>query len=101
MCPVGFDASSLIQPSRATLHTYGGGIITPVGQVELVCETQGQCYTLVFQLLSKEVIGSQPPLLSGSDCVKLSLIDIKGSTTSAPCAPKDENAAVCQIVSNA
>ena len=30
MCPVGFDVNSLIQPSRATLHTYGGGVITPV-----------------------------------------------------------------------
>ena len=64
MCPVGFDVNSLIQPSRATLHTYGGGVITPVGQVELVCETQGKCYPLEFQLLSKRIMGSQPPLLS-------------------------------------
>ena len=34
MCPAGFDVNSLIRPSHATLHTYGGGIITPVGQVE-------------------------------------------------------------------
>ena len=102
MCPAGFDVSSLIRPSRATLHTYGGGIITPLGQVELVCERQGQRYTLVFQLLSKEVIGSQPPLLSGSDCVKLGLIDIKGSTPqSVSCVPNDENTAVHQIVTNA
>ena len=36
ICPAGFDANSLIRPSQATLHTYGGGIMTPVEQVELV-----------------------------------------------------------------
>ena len=52
-----------------------------MGQIELMCETQGKPYPLQFQLLSKDVMGSQPPLLSGSDCVKLGLIEIKGSTS--------------------
>ena len=81
MCPAGFDITQLIKPSSAILHTYGGGVIKPVGQIELMCETQGKLYPLQFQLLSKDVMGSQPPLLSGSDCVKLGLIEIKGSTS--------------------
>ena len=83
MCPAGFDVHSLIRPSHASLHTYGGGIITPVRQVELVCETQGKCYPLEFQLLSKMVMGSQPPLFSGPDSVKLGLIGIKWDITYA------------------
>ena len=70
MCPAGFDIHGLIKPSTAILCTYGGGVIKPVGQVELVCETQGKFHTLQFQLLSKDVMGSQAPLLSGSDCVR-------------------------------
>ena len=101
MCPAGFDVNSLIRPSHATLHTYGGGIITPVGQVELVCETQGKCYPLEFQLLSKKVIRSQPPLLSGSDCVKVGLIGIKGSTSlSAPSVRNSEDMMVHQLQSS-
>ena len=69
-------------------------------KVELICKRQGQCYTLAFQLLIK-VIDSQPPLLSGSDCAKLALIDMKRSTPlSAPCIPNDENTAVRQFVSD-
>ena len=45
-------------------------------------------------------MSSQPPLLSGSDCVKLGLIEIKGSTSPLrqgdpqECARKSE---VCQL----
>ena len=28
-------------------------------------------------------MGSQPPLLSGSDCVKLGLVEVKGNTPSS------------------
>ena len=45
MCPAGFDIYRLIKPSSAILRTYGGGVIKPVGQVELVCETQ-ESFTL-------------------------------------------------------
>ena len=74
ICPAGFDIHGLIKPSSAILRTYGGGVIKPMGQVELVCETQGKFHTLQFQLLNKDVMGSQPPLLSGSDCVRLDLL---------------------------
>ena len=53
MCPAGFDIHGLIKPSSAILRTYGGGVIKPVGQVELVRETQGKFHTLQFQLLNK------------------------------------------------
>ena len=82
MCPAGFDIHGLIKPSTAILRTYGGGVIKPVGQVELVCETQGKFHTLQFQLLNKDVMGSRPPLLSGSDCVRLGLIEIGRCTCS-------------------
>ncbi|KAL9967070.1 hypothetical protein ACROYT_G025233 [Oculina patagonica] len=50
MCPPDCDIGSLIKPSSAILHTYGGGVIKPVGQIQLVCETQGKFHTLQFQL---------------------------------------------------
>ena len=103
MRPAGFDINHLIKPSHAILHTYGGGVIKPVGQIELVCETQGQFHTLQFQLLNKDVMGSQPPLLSGSDCVKLGLIEIRGRAPSVlhPSDPKEsaEESKVCQLES--
>ena len=76
MCPARFDIHGLIEPFSAVLRTYGGGVIKPVGQIEMVCETQGKFHTLQFQLLNKDIMGSQPPLLSGSDCVRLSMIEI-------------------------
>ena len=82
MCPAGVDIHGLIKPSSAILRTYGGGIIKLVGQIELVCETQGKFHTLQFQLLSKDVMESKPPLLSGSDCVTLGLVEIRGNTCS-------------------
>ena len=74
ICPAVFDIHGLMKPSSAILRTYGGGVIKPMGQVELVCETQGKFHTLQFQLLNKDVMGLQPPLLSGSDCVRLELL---------------------------
>ena len=82
MGPAWVDIHGLIKPSSAILRTYGGGIIKPVGQIELVCETQGKFHTLQFQLLNKDVMGSQPPLLSGSDCVRLGLVEMRGNTCS-------------------
>ena len=67
LLPAGFDIHRLIKPSTAILCTYGGGMIKPVGQIELTCDTQGKLHNLQFQLLSRDVMGSQPPLPSGSD----------------------------------
>jgi len=64
MCPAGFDNHGLIKPSSATLRTYGGGVIKPVEQVELVCETQGKFHTSQFQLLNKDVMGHSHLLTS-------------------------------------
>ena len=55
----------------------------PVGQIKLTCETQGKFHNLQFQLLSRDVMRSQPPLLSGSDCVKLGLVEVKGNNPSS------------------
>ena len=98
MCPAGVDIHGLIKPSSATLRTYGGGVIKPVGQIDLVCETQGKFHTLQFQLLNKDVMGSQPPLLSGSDCVRLGLVEIRGNTCSLDRNnPKGGASEVCQL----
>ena len=43
-------------------------------------------------------MGSQPPILSGSDCVKLGLIEIKGSVPlPVPSVPKESAEKVCQL----
>ena len=43
-------------------------------------------------------MGSQPPILSGSDCVKLGLIAIKGSVPlPVPIVPKESAEKVCQL----
>ena len=43
-------------------------------------------------------MGSQPPILSGSDCVKLGLIEIKGSVPlPVPSVPKVSAEKVCQL----
>ena len=101
MCPAGFDIHSLIKPSCAILRTYGGGVIKQVGQVELLCETQGQFHTLQFQLLTKDVMGSQLPLLSGSDCARLGLIEIGRNTCCSldRTNPKGGASEVCQLYS--
>ena len=82
MCPAEFDIHGLTKPSSAILRTYGGGVIKPVWQVELVCGTQGKFHTFQFQLLNMDVMGSQPPLLKGSDCAGLALIEIRRITGS-------------------
>ena len=64
MCPARLDSHGLIKPSSVILCTHGGGAIKPVGQVVLVWETQRKFHTLQFRLLTKDVMGSQPPLLS-------------------------------------
>ena len=101
MCPAGFNIHSLIKPSSAVLRTYGGGLLKPVGQIELVCETRGKHHTLQFQLLNKDAMGSQPPLLSASDCVRLGLIEIGGNTCSLDRNnPKGGASQVCQLDPN-
>ena len=69
-----------------------------MGQLALVCETQEKFHTLQFQLLNKDVMGSEPPLLSGSDCVRLGLVEIRGNTCSLDRNnPKGGASEVCQL----
>ena len=98
MCPAGVDIHGLIKPSSAILSTYGGGVIKPLGQIELVCETQGKFHTLQFRLFKKDVMGSRPPLLSGSDCVRLGLVEMRANTCSLDRNnPKGSASEVCQL----
>lgn len=55
-------------------------MIRPVAQIDLTCEMQGKFDILQFQLFRKQDMGSKPPLLSGSGCVRLGLVAIKGHT---------------------
>lgn len=79
--PVGYGFDNQYPGSRGSLAHLWRRCHYNLGQVELVCETQGKCYTLEFQRLIEKIMVSQPPLLHGSDCVKLGLIEIKGSTS--------------------
>ena len=98
MCPARVGIHGLIKPSSAILRTYGGDVIKRVGQIDLVCETQGTFNTLQFQLLNKDVMGSQPPLLSGSDCVRLGLVEMRGNTCSLNRNnQKGDASEVCQL----
>ena len=49
LCPAAFDTHHLIKPSSATLLTYGRGMIKPVGQTDLTCETQVTLHNLQLQ----------------------------------------------------
>ena len=55
-------------------------MIRPVAQIDLTCEMQGKFDILQFQIFRKQDMGSKPPLLSGSGCVRLGLVAIKGHT---------------------
>ena len=52
MCPTAFDVHTPIKPSSVITHTYGGGVIKSVGQIELICETQRKLHNLLFEHLS-------------------------------------------------
>ena len=66
-----------IRKTNAQLHPYSGPPIKPVGTVELCCELRGHYETLTFYVVPSDAISPKPPLLSGSDCVKLGLVSIK------------------------
>ena len=63
--------------SPYTLQPYGNSSrVKPVGQVELVCERDTRFYTLLFQVLPDDVMKGKPVLLSGSDSVRLRLVNV-------------------------
>ena len=84
MYPAGFDIAGMIKLSLAIFH-------------KLISETQSKLHTIQFQLLSKDVMGSQLPLLSGADCVKLGLIKIQGTTPYVSQKNQQESARTSQV----
>ena len=67
-----------IQKSSHLLYPYGNNKpLHPIGQVELLCETERKFETLTFQVLLPSVMQNKPGLLSGTDSERLGLITIK------------------------
>ena len=100
--PVGYGFDNQYPGSRGSLAHLWRRCHYNLGQVKLVCETQGKCYTLECQRLIEKIMVSQPPLLRGSDCVKLGLIEIKGSTSlSVQSARNSEDLMLHQLQSSA
>ena len=63
--------------SHCTLHPYGNSTPIPnVGQVELLCERDDKYHTLMFQVLPDNVMKGKPGLLSGTDSVRLGLVQV-------------------------
>ena len=48
-----------------------------MGKLELLAETTAGHYLLTFHVLRDSHIQGKPPLLSGSDCVRLGLVKIR------------------------
>ena len=63
-----------LQPSKSVMHMYNGDSVKPVGVVDLVCRRNGHQLTLQFQVV--DGIPNKPPLICGSDCEILELINI-------------------------
>ncbi len=59
-----------LKRSKATLVSYSGNTIKPVGQVYLMCETDNRFETIMFEVVQ----GQQSALLGLSDSLKLGLI---------------------------
>jgi transposase InsO family protein len=72
-----------MQRTKVLLHPYSGPPIKPIGSVELVCERKKSFITLKFYVLSDKDIGDKPPLLSGSDSIKIGLIHINADSVCA------------------
>ena len=66
-----------LSKSPYTLHPYGDSTpIQPIGQIELVCERKSCFYTLIFQVLPDNVMKGKPALLSGTDSIRLGLVQM-------------------------
>ena len=76
LIPRGQKITNYLTPSKATLFTYDNSKLTPMGKVELLAETTAGYHLLTFHVLRDAHIQGKPPLLSGSDCVKLGLVKI-------------------------
>ena len=76
LIPRGQKITNHLTPNKATLFTYDNSKLTPMGELELLAETTAGYHPLTFHVLRDAHIQGKPPLLSGSDCVKLGLVKI-------------------------
>ena len=76
LIPRGTQLGDFLSPSKATLFTYSNSQIKPVGKLELLAETATGYHLLTFHVIRDSLVQNKPPLLSGSDCVKLGLVKI-------------------------
>ena len=77
LIPRGQKIANYLTPSKATLFTYDNSKLTPMGKLELLAETTAGYHLPTFHVLRGVHIQGKPPLLSGSDCVKLGLVKIR------------------------
>ena len=73
LIPRGQKITNYLIPRKATLFTYDNSKLTPMGKLELLAETTAEYRLLTFHVLRDAHIQGKPPLLSGSDCVKMGL----------------------------
>ena len=76
LIPLGQKITNYLTPSNATLFTYDNSRLTPMGKLELLAETTAGYHLLTFHVLRDSHVQGKPPLLSGSDCVKLGPVKI-------------------------
>ena len=77
LIPPGQKITNYLTPSKAILFTCDNSKLTPMGKLELLAETIAGYHRLTFHVLRDSHVQGKPPLLSGSDCVKLGLVKIQ------------------------
>lgn len=75
LIPQGQTLEDYMKPSPSVLYTYNNSKMYPIGQLEVVVETRHKYHVLTFQVIPDTPV-DKPPLLSGSDCVRLKLVTI-------------------------
>jgi transposase InsO family protein len=84
-----FGKRSDLHPSKSTLVSYSGNIITPVGKVTLLVESPESFDTLDFEVVDMKDVKHKPALLGITDSLKLKLVQVDESrtyTSSSKCA---------------
>ena len=76
LIPRGQKITNYLTPSKATLFTYVNSKLAAMGKLELLAETTAGYHLLTFNVLRDVHIQGKPPLLFGSDCVKMGLVKI-------------------------
>ena len=76
-----------LTPSRAALYTYNNTKIVPMGKLELLAEFTRGYHLLTFHVLKDSTVRNKPPLLPGTDCLKLGLVKIRADEVHAVESP--------------